>query len=187
MQKSKLVLWIGLGFGSLVLLLLAACGGFLFMGLRVASGDGEVARKVDELFREFAAGNFDKTYQSFTSPELRRVTSEAEFSKLGRLIQNRLGALRSKQVTSINIKQVNTIRMINVKYKAFFERGSGTVQVVFVKSLGDWQLNRLYVDSPEFTKDFSTVACPECAALHAEDATFCPKCGKKLNVPVKIE
>jgi predicted amidophosphoribosyltransferase len=41
-------------------------------------------------------------------------------------------------------------------------------------------LNQLQVTSPEFTKDLSTAVCAKCGAPHAEDASFCPKCGDKL-------
>jgi hypothetical protein len=186
-QNSKVLLWIGVGCGGLALLSLAACGGFLFLGYRMASGNGEVDVNVDELFREIEAGNFDKTYQTKTSLEFRRVTSEADFARIGKLIKTRLGALKSKQVTGINIKQVNATSTIDVTYTASFERGTGTIHVVFVKSLGDLQLNQLQVNSPEFTKDFATAACPKCGAPHAEDAKFCPKCGEKLAGPLEIE
>ncbi|HUY36805.1 MAG TPA: zinc ribbon domain-containing protein [Pirellulales bacterium] len=183
MQNSKVLLWVGLGCGGLALVSLAACGGFLFLGLRAATGNGEVSTKVDELFREVDAGDFAKTYQTETSPELRRVTSEADYVRLGRLIKTRLGALKSKQVSNINMRQVNATSTVDVTYTATFERGTGTIHAVFVKSLGNWQLNQLQVNSPEFAKDFSTAVCPKCGEPHAESAKFCPKCGEKLPQP----
>ncbi len=99
---------------------------------------------------------------------------------MGKQIETRLGALKSKQVSNINMRQINATSTVDVTYAAMFERGAGTIHAVFVKSLGDWQLNQLQVNSPEFTKDLSTALCPKCGAPHAEDATFCPKCGEKL-------
>jgi hypothetical protein len=187
MQNSKVLLWVGLGCGGVALLSLAACGGFLFLGFRSATGHGDVSIKVDELFHEIDSGDFAKTYQTATSAEFRRVSSEADYARIGKQIKTRLGALKSKQISNINMKQINATSNVDVKYAATFERGTGTIHAVFVKSLGDWQLNQLQVTSPEFTKDLATAVCPKCGAPHAEDAKFCPKCGEKLTGSLPAE
>ena len=69
-------------------------------------------------------------------------------------------------------RQINATSTVDVTYAATFEHGTGTIHAVFVKSQGNWQLNQLQVNSPEFSKDLSTAVCPKCGAPYAEDAKF---------------
>lgn len=181
MKNYKVLFAVGLGCGG-VFLVVVACAGLMVMGVRSASSaPGEVSAAVDGLMRAAADGSFAQTYTSATTPEFRQSVTAVDYARLGDTIKTQLGALRSKQVTQLNMRQVNAQSSVDVTYKATFERGAGTIHVTLRHSGGQWRLLALNVNSPALLNDLPSQTCPKCGGKYARSARFCPHCGENVT------
>jgi hypothetical protein len=180
MKKDKAVLVVGLGCAGLAVI--ASCAGLFFVGWRSASSaDGEISAAVDDLMRAAADGRFAETYESATTPEFQYTTSEADYAKLGELIRTNLGALKSKQLLRVNLRQINVNTLADVEYQATFEQGAGTILANLRRSEQKWRFTGFRLDSPAMLKDMPEQTCAKCGGKHAKSARFCPQCRAALQ------
>ena len=186
-MSKKVVIFVGIGCGGM-LLLFAACAGVLFWGWRSAStAGGEISMAIDEVLNAAAQGDMVRTYPTATTAEFRQVTSEVQYANLGKMIQAHLGPLQSKNLTTINLRQVNAVTQADVVYQATFARGQATIQASLRRGDGRWLLHTLRVDSPALLKEVADVPCPHCGQKNAETARFCAHCGKPLLPAAQAE
>jgi hypothetical protein len=183
MKNGKLILVLALGGAGLMgLVLIVSCAGLLLVGFRsAAAANGEISTAVDDLMRAAASGNFAQTYQSATTPEFRQKTSAAEYTKVGDLIKTQLGALQSKQVLRVNMRQINANSFTDVSYQGTFERGAATINATLKRSGSRWLFVALHINSPAFQNDLPDQTCPKCSCKYAKSARFCPHCGAALQ------
>lgn len=170
------------GCGLVTVLMLAACGGMLFLGYRQVSQNGDVALEVDRLFEAVAQGQMPEYYQQHCSPEFRQATSEADLVRLAAAIQSQLGPLQSKSVTGFSFKNHNFTNYVDAQYACEFEHGAGTVDTKFKQHGDGWQLVSFRVDSPQLNLNQLPTghACPHCGQQYPDGAAFCPHCGQKV-------
>ncbi|HVX11962.1 MAG TPA: hypothetical protein VHC22_12330 [Pirellulales bacterium] len=183
MKKEKTLLVVGLGCAGVAgLAMIASCVGLLFVGWRSASSaDGEISAAVDDLMRAAADGSFVETYESATTPEFQNATSEADYAQLGEVIKTNLGALKSKQLVRVNLRQINVNTLADVEYRATFERGAGTIQANLKRSEQKWRFMGFRVNSPAMLKDMADQTCAKCGGKYAKSARFCPQCGAAVQ------
>jgi hypothetical protein len=183
MKNGKVPLIAGLGCaGVLGVVLLASCTGLMIMGFRSASAaNGEISTAIDELMRAAADGTFAETYQSATTPEFRQSTTAANYAKLGDVIKIQLGALRSKQLVRINLKQVNANTLAEVAYQGTFEHGNATIDATLKRSGRRWLFMGFRVNSPTLLNDLPDQTCHKCGGKYAKSARFCPHCGQEVQ------
>lgn len=179
-MSKKVLIFVGIGCGGM-LLMFAACAGALFWGWRSASAaGGEISIAVDEVLNAAAEGDIVKTYSTATTPEFRQVTSKAQYADLGKTIEAHLGPLQSKNLATINLRQLNAVSQADVIYQATFARGRATIHATLRRGEGRWLLQSLRVDSPALLKTVADVPCPHCGEMNAKTARFCAHCGKPL-------
>jgi ribosomal protein S27AE len=166
-----------LGCGGVGFVVVAACAGLIFFGVRQVTGKGEVAVEVDDLFQEIAQGRAAEFYRSRASDELKRATSERDFVALSQSINEHLGKFQSKTVTGFTVSTTYA----DVIYDCQFDHGKATVKTRFVHENGHWLLQAFHVDSPELVKEAVRKKCPNCGSLYEPGAKFCPNCGEKLE------
>lgn len=180
-MSKKVVLFVGIGCGGVVFMF-AACAGVLFWGWRSAStAGGEISMAIDELLNAAAQGDLAKTYPSATTPDFRQITSESQYADLGKMIKAHLGSLQSKNLTTINLRQLNAVTQADVIYQAIFARGRATIHATLRRGDGRWLLQSLRVDSPALLKAVADVPCPHCGEMNVKTARFCAHCGKPLS------
>lgn len=144
------------------LIIVAACGGLIYFGLRQVTGEGEVALEVDRLFKDIAEGRAAEFYRSRGSDELKRATSEQDFVSFADTVKEKLGKLRSKTMSGFSVNNRNLTNYVDAVYNCQFERGPGTVKASFKQEKGRWLLLGFRVDSPELLKTTVREKCPHC-------------------------
>lgn len=179
MKTKTIVFIIVAACGALFIAAVASCAGFLFLAFR--NIDATLSPTIDELFAAIDNDTFAQTYDTCTSPELRKTVTREQYAELGRTIKTRLGSLKSKSLCQFNVRQFNADRFADVAYNANFEHGSGTISGRFKKDGERWLVVSFHVNSPEFQKDLATGKCAHCGEPHTSNAKFCPKCGKPLT------
>lgn len=179
MVRAKTVaITLGVLFGS-ALLMIALCGGLLYLGFTKA--DDTVSPHVDAMFAAIESDTFADTYETHTAEEYREAASREDHAALGAAIRLRLGKLESKSLRQFNMRQHNAESYIDVTYNATFEEGTGTIEAQLKKEGGEWKFMRLHVNSPVFEQDLATVACSACGEPHPAAAKFCPSCGAEVG------
>lgn len=179
MKTQSLIALVLVIAGGLFLSLIALCAGSLIFTFRTM--DASISPMIDELFVAIDEDKFAETYDTRTTPELRKVASREQYVQIGQTIKTRLGKLKSKTMSRFNIQQRNAVQFADVAYNGTFENGNGTITARLKKVGDEWQLVAFHVNSPEFNKDLATAKCPHCGQPHAADAKFCPQCGKSLT------
>jgi len=174
------------GCAVIAVLLLVACGGFLYLGYRQVSGDGDVSVEVDQLFAEIAQGRSAAYYRNHTSAEMRKAMSEGAFVDLCDMIHDRLGKLQSKTVSSFRMHSENLATIVEAIYAGKFDRGDATIQTRWKQQDGRWLLEGLFIQSPLF-QDGAREICPNCGEPYETGSKFCPHCGKKLTAEKQAE
>ena len=178
MKTKTIVIIIVSACGALFIAVVASCAGFFFFTFR--NMDATLSPTIDELFAAIDNDTFAKTYDTRTSPELRKTVTREQYEELGFTIKTRLGSLKSKTLRQFTVRQVNADRYADATYDANFENGSGTISGRFKKDGERWPVISIHVNSPEFQKDLATGKCAHCGEPHTSNAKFCPKCGKPL-------
>ena len=164
--------------GSLAVLLIAACGGLLYLGFQTANKS--VAPEIDRLFSAMEDGTFADTYETHTTAEFRKITSKEQYADIGKAISARLGRLQSKSMKSFNMRTVNAESFADLAYSATFEKGSGTIAAKMKREEGKWKFVSFQVNSPVFQQDIATEKCAQCGAPYPRSARFCPACGAAI-------
>src|SRR5262245_38879528 len=127
---------------------IAMCTGAFYFTFR--SMDRSISPAIDSLFASISNDTFGDTYDTQTSPELRKNVTRKQYEDLGRKIRTRLGALKSKRMKTFNIRQVNITSYASVTYDGEFEKGNGVITAQFQGNGGRWLVVYLNVNSPEF-------------------------------------
>jgi hypothetical protein len=173
-------------------LMVASCGGLLFLGYR--SANTSVTPEIDRLFAAMEGGRFAGTYETDTTQEFRQITSKEQYADIGKAISLRLGPLKNKSMKSFNLRAVNTNSFADVSYDATFEKGSGTIVAKLRREEGKWKFVSFQVNSPVFQQELATEKCANCGAPHPRSARFCSACGAAIgasettkNEPAKAE
>ncbi len=147
MRTNRVFVVVGIGVGGVAILCLMLCaGGFLAVLRKV---DATLSAKVDALFGAIDRGTFAETYSTQTTPGFRETTTREQYGQLGRTIKARWGALRSKKLSHINIKQISA----DAVYDAQFDKGPATIEAKFEKVRGEWLLASFHVTSPELEEN----------------------------------
>lgn len=179
---------------SAVITVIAVCGGFLVAAIAVCAGvflrtyrsmDADLSPKVDAIFAAINDGSFGDKYATETTPEFQKVMTRKQYEEFGAMIQAKLGPLKAKTRTQLNVRQFNAESFADVAYSALFEKANGTIQARFRMVDGDWRLVSFHVNSPEFLKEAATKPCPSCGELIPISAKFCPSCGKPVAEQAK--
>jgi hypothetical protein len=179
MRSRTIVLGIILACGGLLFVAIAACAGFFFFAFK--NMDAALSPKIDALFAAIDNGTFSGKYAAETTAEFKNATSHEQWDQLGSAIKSRLGRLKAKHITRFNVQQFNADQFADVTYSATFEKGSGDIVARFRGVGGEWRLVAFRVNSPEFLKDLAAKACPYCGEACPASAKICPKCGKPLT------
>jgi hypothetical protein len=90
-------------------------------------------------------------------------------------VETKFGPLKSKTMSSCQMRTINGRSYADVTWQAEFEKARGTLSAKLEKVSGRWQLAGININSSDIK-----LQCPNCGADHAFDAKFCPKCGKAL-------
>lgn len=151
------------------------------------NADQNVSPRIEALFTAMENGTFAETYDTETCPELRQAATRDQYSTLGDGISVNLGALKSKTLTSFNMQQFNSDRIINASYNATFEKGKGTIQATLKKQNGEWKFLSFFVHSPNLLNAIATKKCPSCGAAYTATASFCPSCGVAVGGPAAVD
>jgi len=112
-----------------------------------------ISLRIDEVCRRINLGESDSVYESATAPRFRQVASRVAFRSHCERLQSRLGALKSKQLSRLDVDPAAGMLVASASYRATFEHGAGAIFVVFEQVGGDWLLLRLKVDAPELLDD----------------------------------
>jgi len=179
MSNTKIIVLVLAACGAFGIIAVGACAGLGFYAFKAANSS--VGPEIDRLFAAMETDNFGDTYETATAPEFRKQTSKEQYADIGKAVKNRLGPLKSKNMTGFNMRQFNADSYVDVAYKASFEKGKGTITAKMKKQGGEWKIVTLGVNSPVFEQDLATATCPKCGAPHARDARFCPACGAPLT------
>lgn len=158
---------------------MAACAGFLFVSYR--NLDAEASPRIDEVFAAMGTDSYSGTYDTHMSAEFQNSTPREKYLDIGRIIQARLGKLKSKSLRQFNVRSMPSGTYATVAYLATFEKGTGTINASIKKEGGKWLIVGFNVNSSELQKDMVTAICPHCGEPHTANAKFCPKCGKSLE------
>jgi hypothetical protein len=160
--------------------MVALCSGGAYLAFRsISQTSTEASTAIDALFAAFSAHD-QSAYERLTDTSFQQATSKPQFDAIGKVINERLGALRSKTTTNCNVRSVNGQSYADVAYKANFEKGAGTITARLRKQSGVWRLVSFNVQSPVLQAALATEKCGACGASHAVGAKFCPNCGKSL-------
>ena len=170
---------------------IAICGGFLYYAYQTT--DKSVSPRIDELFAAMENGTYNAMYETDMTVEFRSLCSRKEYEKIGRLVKERLGPLRSKSMVQFNAQQFNVSSLISVVYSAKFEKGEGTISASLRNERGRWLFQGFNIQSAELVKETATVPCPHCGHPNDVGAKFCSDCGKSMveggvkkhNLPAK--
>lgn len=174
-----------LGCGGLLVVTIASCAGLAFYMYKNA--DATISPRIDTILAAMQRDDFGDTYLTETTPELRQVASLEQYEQLGARVRTRLGALKSKSMTNVSMRQLNANTYTDVGYTAVFEKGTGSIVARLQKIDGNWLFTSLNINSPQFEKDFATTNCPKCSEPIRPVAKFCPACGAALVTAEKPE
>ncbi|MCA9239589.1 MAG: hypothetical protein KDA37_05295, partial [Planctomycetales bacterium] len=146
MAKGSTIAWVFGGCLGAAVLMIGSCAGLLYFGYQTAS---DVASpKIDALFTALDQGAFADTYDSMAAQELRDITPKDDYAAMGDYLRERVGGLRSKSLTSFNMRQHNADSLIDVAYDAQFSKGQGTITAQLKRVGGEWRFTRFNVKSP---------------------------------------
>lgn len=166
------------------LVALAALGGCvalaLWGGKALLQASEEIGKYTDEVFAANVAGKWAELYDTQTTPEFQSVTNREQWNQIGAVVQEKLGALKNKTTTNINVRSMNGVTTAVVLYSAQFEKGAGTIEMNLRKDAGQWKILGLHVNSPLLASAPSGT-CPHCGKSVPADAKFCPACGKAAD------
>src|SRR4051812_50108283 len=138
MSNSKIIAIVLGACGAFGIAVVAACAG---LGLYAfSSANSSVGPEIDRLMAAIDSDTFDQTYETDTTPEFRKETSRVQYADIGKAVRNRLGKLKSKSLTTFNIRQLNAESNLDVDYRASFEKGNGTISAKMKKQGGQWKL-----------------------------------------------
>lgn len=177
-MKTKTVLVLLAALGGAMFVSLVLCAGGLYLFFRGASAD--VAPRIDELLAALATGDVAASYERDTTREFKQVTTSQQYQQIADVVRTRLGGLRSKITTSLNLRNHNGRSYVEVSYNAEFEKGPGTIQATLEKVDGQWRFMKFHVQSPILQQP---LVCSHCGAQQPLGAKFCPACGREVTKP----
>lgn len=151
MAAGKTIAIILGGCAGAFILMLAVCGGFLYLGYR--NVDANISPRVDALFSAIANGRTAETYETETTKELREVQTKENYVALGEKITEKLGALKTKSLIGFKVGTHNTDSYAEATYQATFEKGQATISVTMKQQDGQWKFVRFNVSSPNFKEE----------------------------------
>jgi hypothetical protein len=147
MSGGKIVLIVLAILGTLFVLAIAACGGFMWWGYSMVKDAADP--RVDALFASIDDGTFPTTYDTMTTADFRATMSREEYVAMGDAIKENLGSLQSKTQTSFNVAQENGLTYADATYSAQFEKGSGEIVVRMFLDGVDWKFENFEVQSDQ--------------------------------------
>src|SRR6266481_3788162 len=148
MSNSKIFAIVLATCGVLGIVLIVSCAGVGFYAFR--SANSSVGPEIDRLLAAIDSDTFAQTYDTDTTAEFRQETSRQQYDDIGKAVRIRLGRLKTKSLTSFNIRQLNAESYLDVAYSASFEKGKGTISAKMTKEAGEWKLVAFRVASPAF-------------------------------------
>lgn len=173
-KKSRVWLWLLIGGGGLVTLLVLCAGGFTYF---LMSGHAKIEPVVDAFQAKVDAGDFSGAYQSI-GPEWKAINTEKVFTGFESSVHDKMGKLLNKSMTSFNIQDGSNSGTATIAYNCTYEKGPAAVTYTLSKSTGVWLIVGHNVDSPAITQ---LVTCSKCAAVAKEWTDYCGQCGAKMN------
>ena len=179
MKTKSIVILVGSIVGVSFIGVIALVVGGLVMAFN--SADATLSPTIDELFTAMENDAFAETYDTHTTADVKQNVTREKYADLGIRVKSRLGALKSKTMRQVHIRQNNSNTIAEFTYDAQFEKGSGTIRGKFQKEGDRWLVVALFVDSPLLQQDLLTDKCPHCNEPHSSTAKFCPNCGQSLT------
>lgn len=167
-----------LGCGGVFLLVVVACGGLIYLGIKQAD---QVAPEVDKLFAAIDDGTYADAYRSTTTPNFRTNVSPQEFELIAEAVREHLGPLQSKSFRGFNTSTDENGTTSEVTYAATFAQGNATLTVRYRGQGERWLLDELTIDAPSINEHLAASTCPHCDTMVAASAAFCPNCGESLR------
>jgi hypothetical protein len=128
-------------------ILLGACAGLALAGCSFGQDKQAAEAAVVQFHQMLDAGRYHDIYNA-TSDDFRRVTSEAEFTRILQTIHERFGAVRQTNEGSWRVNFANGGDMVVLHYATQFASAHGDEEFIYRSSGGAARLAGYHINSP---------------------------------------
>jgi hypothetical protein len=128
-------------------ILICACACLALAGCSFGQDKAAAEAAVVQFHQMLDAGRYHDIYVS-TSDEFRRVTSEAEFTRILQTIHDRFGAVRQASEGSWRVNLANGGAMVVLHYATQFASAHGEEEFIYRASGGGARLAGYHINSP---------------------------------------
>lgn len=173
-KSSSGLRWLLIGGAGLFALVVLCAGGFVWFYM---SSQTEVEQVVNSFQAQLDAEDYAAAYRTI-GPELKAMSSKADFTDIESTILKQLGKLQSKTLQSFNVQESTTGGSATIVYHCTYKKGQGQVKYTLSKSTGLWRVIGHHVESSALLK---ILTCPSCGKVMNDFPQFCSGCGAKLN------
>jgi hypothetical protein len=122
----------------------------------MATGEKELGPVCDRYLNEVSVGDYNTAYSEADSV-LRASTTEKDFARLERGIQERNGALRSKKVSAVQAGVDGQGRWGRLVYRCEFDKGPGTIRFDLRKRSDGWKITLVRYDSAQLEESIRSL------------------------------